>query len=311
MLDRRANAGRLGPWTLLATFVVIIGLSGRAVAADWANFPPTNFKIYSEDGSQVIGNSHFVVERLPGGELRLHGENHYLNGQHDVELDTLEIDPGEAIPRLKSFSHVFYQSNGALFIAGTADIKTGEAVCVTNEEGTETRYTKQLDFPPDTYAGASILIPIMHALRHGVTAPIRMHYFDCTPEPKVLTIEATPNSASPEWQYYPGRLVEVQAKPDLGWLDLIAAPFLPTMHAWFDPAEGFSYVGGGINRYFYSKAHVTLVKVKPSEALTAPTGARAASVAPSPEMGTDGAASPGRAPSAAPQNRQAAPSDGR
>ncbi len=305
MLDRRANAGRRSPWALAATLVVIIGLSGRAVAADWGDFSPTSFKIYSEDGSQVVGNSHYFVERLGPGELRLHGENHYLNGQHDVELDTLEINPGEEIPRLRSFSHVFYEPDGSRFIAGTADVKTGEGLCVTKEHGAESRYTGKFDFPPDTYAGASLLIPIEHALRKGISAPIRMHFFDCTPKPRLLTIEATPNNISPGWEFYPGRLIEVQAKPDLGWLDLIAAPFLPTMHAWFNPAEGFSYVGGGINRYFYGKAHVMLVKLKPGEELTAPEGARAASAsdAPLPELGTDGAAGP------APDHQAAPPSE--
>jgi hypothetical protein len=307
MLDRRANVGRLCPWALAAMLAAIIGLSGRAGAADWGDFPPTSFNIYSPDGSQVIGKSHFFVERVGSGVLKLHGENHYLNGQYDVELDTLEINPGEEIPRLTSFSHVFYQADGSRFIAGTADVKTGEGVCVTKERGPERRYTEQFDFPPDTYAGASMLIPIEHALRSGIRTPFRMHLFDCTPRPKLLLIEATPNVASPGWQYYPGQLIEVQAKPDLGWIDLLAAPFLPTMHAWFDPAEGFSYVGGGINRYFYSTAHVMLVKVKPGEEVTAPEVAHAAADARLPAVSTDGAAAPAPMPSTALPDHQAAP----
>lgn len=307
MLDRRVNAGRLWSWALAAGLAVIIGLSGHASAATWADFPPTSFKIYSADGSQVIGKSHFFIERERAGVLKLHGENHYLNGQYDLELDTLEINPGEAIPRLTSFSHVFYQADGSSFIAGTANLKTGESTCATKELGPERKYTEKFDFPPDTYAGASILLPIEHALRGGIREPIRMHLFDCTPKPRLLTIEATPNAAKPGWPYYPGQLIEVQAKPDLGILDLIAAPFLPTMHAWFDPAEGFSYVGGGINRYFYSKAHVLLVKVKPDEEVTAPEVAHAASDAGSPAAGTDTAAAPALMPAPAVPDPQAAP----
>ncbi len=294
-MDRRANAARLCSWALAAALCSMIGFAGRAPAADWADFPPTSFKIYSEDGSQVVGQSHYFVERLGLGQLRLHGENHYLNGQHDLELDTLELNPGEEVPRLKNFSHVFYKPDGSLFIAGTADLRSGEAVCTNEENGQSQRYADQFDFPPDTYAGASILIPIEHALRSGVMVPVRMHFFDCTPKPKLLTIEATPNRTGAGWQYYPGQLVEVLAKPDLGWLDLIAAPFLPTMHAWFNPAEGFSYVGGGINRYFYSRAHVMLVKLKPGEEVSAPSGARSTSAS---EPPSDGAAPP--VPAAAP-----------
>jgi hypothetical protein len=253
----------------------IIGVASRALCAEWADFPPTSFKIYSEDGNQIVGRSHYSVERLDKDRLRLRGENHYLNGQSDIELDTLELNPNEPIPLLKEFSHVFYNQDGSVFISGIANLRTGEAVCVNGGA----RSAAQIDFPPDTYAGASILIPIVHALRSGVSAPIRMHFFDCTPKPKLITIEATQNRSSPSWQYYPGQLVEVQAKPDLGWLDLLAAPFLPTMHAWFNPAEGFNYVGGGINRYFYSRAHVMLVKLKRGEDLASPAGTRAANAA--------------------------------
>ncbi len=280
MIDRRANAGCLLAWALVAAFSAIIGLSPGVLCADWADFPPTAFKIYSEDGSQLVGDSHYQVERLGPDRLQLHGENHYRNGQYDIESDTLELHPGQPVPLLKKFSHVFYKPNGSVFIAGTANLQTGEAVCINDQNGKNERYTDHFDFPTDTYAGASILIPMVHALRKGITTPIRMHFFDCTPKPKLLTIEATPNLSTPGWQYYPGQLVEIQAKPDLGWLDLLAAPFLPTMHAWFNPAEGFSYVGGRINRYFYSKAHVMLVKVKPGEQIAAPmaTGSSSAVV---------------------------------
>ncbi len=277
MLDRRANAKRLSSWALAMALFAIAGSSGGALCAEWADFPPTNFKIYSEDGSQLIGDSHYHVERLGSGRLQLHGENHYQNGQYDSESDTLEINPGEPIPLLKKFSHVFYKPDHSLLLAGTADLQTGEAVCINDENARSERYTDHFDFPPDTYAGASILIPMMQALRSGVNAPIRMHFFDCTPKPKLLTIEATPKRSSPAWQYYPGQLIEIHAKPDLGWLDLIAAPFLPTMHAWFNPSEGFSYVGGGINRYFYSRVHVMLVKVKPGGQIAPPTATQPAS----------------------------------
>jgi hypothetical protein len=310
MLDRRASTGRRNSWALVAALAALIGLSGQAGAADWADFPPTSFKIHSADGSQVIGKSHFFVERLGPGELRLHGENHYFTGQYDIELDTMEINPGEEIPRLKSFSHIFYQLDGSRFIAGTADVKTGETVCLTKEQGPERRYTAKLDFPPDTYAGASLLIPIEHALRKGVRGPIRMHFFDCTPQPRILTIEATPNPASPRWDFYPGALIEVVAKPDLGWLDIIAAPFLPTTHAWFDPAHGFSYVGGGINRYFYGKSHVMLVKVKPGEQIATPAGARPASDTMPAQAAVDGAARPAPA-AASPQGQRTVPDSAR
>ncbi|MBF6568009.1 MAG: hypothetical protein IVW54_03925 [Candidatus Binataceae bacterium] len=239
--------------------VTWVSFSSRALAANWIDFPSTDFTIYTEDTKQVIGHSRYYLERVGPNEARLRGDNHYLDGEYDDEIDTLAFKPGAALPQLTHFSHVYYKSDGSILVAGTADLKTGQAVCVDNEPGGQPKTEAKLDFPPDTYAGASMLIPIEQALRAGRSDPIVMHFFDCTPKPRLLTIRAD-ITANQRWALYRGKLIEIEAKPDLGWIDLVAAPFLPTTHAWFEPADTFSYVGGGINRYFYSKTHVLLVK---------------------------------------------------
>ena len=33
---------------------------------------------------------------------------------------------------------------------------------------------------------------------------------------------------------YPGKLLKLELEPDFGWLDILIAPFLPKIYAWFD-----------------------------------------------------------------------------
>jgi hypothetical protein len=53
-------------------------------------------------------------------------------------------------------------------------------------------------------------------------------------------------------------------RPDLGALNLLIAPFMPTMDAWFNPAENWNYVGGEFDRYFRGP-HVLTVQVPPAK----------------------------------------------
>jgi hypothetical protein len=47
-------------------------------------------------------------------------------------------------------------------------------------------------------------------------------------------------------------------------LNLLIAPFLPTMDAWFSPADNWNYVGGEFDRYFRGP-HVLTVRVPPTK----------------------------------------------
>ncbi len=117
-----------------------------------------------------------------------------------------------------------------------------------------------LDFPPDTYAGATLLIPLEYSLRRGLRTPIRMQAFDCAPGPKVVALEATVNSRQHHWLYYSGDLVQVEVHLNHGWLNLLFEPLLPKRHLWFDPHNDWHYVGGLIQRYFYGGPQVLLVR---------------------------------------------------
>ena len=63
---------------------------------------------------------------------------------------------------------------------------------------------------------------------------------------------------------YPGDLFRLDMRPDLGALNLLIAPFLPTMDAWFNPNDNWNYVGGEFDRYFRGP-HVMTVRMPPAE----------------------------------------------
>jgi hypothetical protein len=127
-----------------------------------------------------------------------------------------------------------------------------------------------MSFPGDTYAGAALLIPITRALNLGIGGTIEMHAFDCAPKPTLIALKV--NTVSASWPRYPGNLVLAEAAPDLGFFTFIAAPFLPKVHAWFDPKEDFLYVGGEIHHYLFGDARIVLVKSgPPASAASAPS----------------------------------------
>jgi hypothetical protein len=50
-------------------------------------------------------------------------------------------------------------------------------------------------------------------------------------------------------------------RPDFGWINVIIAPFVPKLHAWFDPAKEWAFVGDEAARY-YQGTKIMLVKAQ-------------------------------------------------
>jgi hypothetical protein len=50
-------------------------------------------------------------------------------------------------------------------------------------------------------------------------------------------------------------------QPDLGWLGVLIAPFIPKVEAWFDPADKWNYIGGTFDR-FYKGEHILTVRTR-------------------------------------------------
>lgn len=274
MIDTKpANRSR---WLclLLIALCAITGAGGRAWAQSWPASEPINLTIYSPGEHQILGHSHYEIIRLDiGAEIK--GEAHYLSGESDVERGRIEFGSAGGMPVLTNFSHIFLLANGGQQLAAEADIKSGKATCNRYEGGTVKSVSSTLDFPGDTYAGATVLIPIEHALRQGIRSGIKFHVFNCLPGPRVLAVEADADSLGGRWASYASGMTRVTVRPDFGWFNLLAGPFLPKFYAWFDPAQDWEYLGGQTTRFYRGPA-LELVR-------TPQVGKPAASASPSPQ----------------------------
>ncbi len=265
--------------TALAAIVPVLWLpaSSPAFAAQVAgiiHFDSAGYTILQDDGGPPIGKARYSIEHLDDATV-LKGENRYFNGEYDVELDKLAIAAPGAIPALMTFEHSFFNADGSPHLVVRVNLISGEASCIHHAATGVEKLDARLDFPPDTYAGASILVAIEEHLRASSTEPTRLHVFACVPGPRVLQVEIRPRGVT-RWALYSGELTGVDVRPHLGWWDFLLVPFVPKIRAWFDASEDFNYVGGQLQRY-YRGPWVTLV---PSAATPNPAGGKTRSVPP-------------------------------
>lgn len=240
-----------------------------AFSAEPFNFPPSDFNILDAGTGKLIGNGHYVVDRV-GNQFVLRGENHYLSGEYDIEEDKLsatEIDD-PSTPALMSFRHDFYNAAGTLMVAGRLDTETGLGVCGKVANGTMELKSAQLKFPADTYAGASVLLPIQDFVRRDASGPLSLHVFNCAPSPKLIAVAVKRQAHKQIWQDYPGELEKVDIKPNFGFFTIIVTPFIPKLAAWFDPSRDSLLVGAQLERY-YKGAKIILVRARSSDATSA------------------------------------------
>jgi hypothetical protein len=249
-MDHRRNAAIVA--------LVVVLLSARATRADDMDFPmSSDFDILNGDGSELVGHAHYDFTPTGRGSYRLRGENRFHDGEYDVEVDEIRASRPPGLATMTTYRHDYFATDGALERVAAADVGTGEGSCTTYEAGRPEARISKIEFPSDTYAGSTVLIPLVHHLRRGFSGPILFHNFNCVPGPKLLTIKAYP-PARAAWSHHPGELVAVRIKPDFGWLNALIAPFIPRMDAWFEPRRNWAYVGGKSGR-FYRGPEIILV----------------------------------------------------
>jgi hypothetical protein len=189
-------------------------------------------KILSSSG-KTIGMSRFTVVDENTKE-KVAGESRYTSGEHDNEVVWLKLTRGASAPPLESYEHWFFDAHNSPFLHDTLNVRTGIATC-TSYSGSQPYVQKsQLAIPADTYAGAAELVKVMDDLRRG-NRQITFHAFACVPGPRIFAIKASVPARTERWSFYPGDLVRLDMKPDLGLLNVIIAPFVPKMDAWFAP----------------------------------------------------------------------------
>jgi hypothetical protein len=235
------------------------GVSSGAPAVDLRTMlaSPVDLTVYNPDRNLVIGHSHYTIKDIGKG-VEIVGSTHYHNSEHDREHVMLAYQPGNPLPVVTSFEADFISASGSPQLLVKADFKSGQASCRWSNDLDDNDYEDKLDFAPDTYAGAASVVPLEYALKKGESS-LRFHVFDCTPKPTIFTIDAKLENGGARWSYYPGELAKMGLTPDLGWLNVIARPFIPDIWVWFCPGEDYQYVGATKNR-FYRGLRIMLVR---------------------------------------------------
>jgi len=242
--------GRRGQAAFASIWLAILSNSSAAAAPA----PPLlglvggNFTILRPGTSKVLGHARYAFERV-GTSGVLRGENRYRDGEYDIETDHLELSASSGVPTLAAYEHWFYAPGGAPLLSVGLDVKSGMGLCIHYKGAHAETQSQSLSFPADTYAGASLLIPIAYGLLRNQGDRISAHFFACAPGPRLIAIQAKTRSGM-RWAHFDGEAVLAEVRPKLGWWDILIAPFVPKVRAWFDPADGFSYLGGEFQRYY-------------------------------------------------------------
>jgi len=209
----------------------------------------TEFDILNPASGAVIGHARYVFE-YEGANLTITGEDRYQSGEYDLEQDSLEQHPDSDVPELLRFRHTFFRADQSTEYDASLDTKTGEASCVNFlSSPSGERKAATLDVPSDTYAGASLLIPIQAAMRRSGSSATELHAFNCAGAPRLLKVEIKP-SGERRWNRYPATVMRADLKADFGFWNFMIQPFLPKLVAFFDPADGLAFVGGQLERYY-------------------------------------------------------------
>jgi hypothetical protein len=250
----------------------------EAVAQSVFELSATEVTIFAPDSEHVIGHGHYKLSHVDGFDV-VEGENKYLDGESDREEQQVRPSVGGLPPVLVHYRHRFFNADGTPQYEDSLDARTGDAACRRYDSDVPDIREAVLKIPADTYAGATQLMLLVGRLREG--APnITFHAFNCIPDPRIIAIKATPLSGPAAWPMYPGKLVKMEMKPDLGWLNVLVAPFIPKVYAWFDPADAFNYVGGQFDRY-YKGRHVLMVRAHdPNPVVQGPTSPPMEPIAP-------------------------------
>lgn len=240
--------------------------AGPASAALTLAFPPTTFTILNPDTGATIGRAIYRVDS-DGDHATLHGEDGYFDGQTDVEIAHADQGVPGRPPRLVDFDHTFYNADRSIFRRHHLELKTGAATCVDNSGGQKSEQDEVLDVPDNTWAGASIVIPIQQFLRSGDPATtLPLNVFSCASGPRIVPINVIKDPGSAIWTRTGREALRVEVQPALGWLNVIIGAFMPKLHAWFDPNDNWALVGDEAAR-FYKGAPIMLVKAAAAPAV--------------------------------------------
>jgi len=252
----------LGLIVLAALWCLVPPASSQAGELD---FPETDYTLRSNDGAQIIGNAHFGGVTDGNGLTTLRGEYNYLDGEHDVDESTLRPGVAGKPPTLVRQHHLFFFANGSRNRESSVDIAAGRGSCTIYTDGKPQRSTEKFTFPSNTYAGDAVMLPLRRFVAEGGKGTTSFYAFNCIPGPKLLKVTVTASPPAP-WEYFPGPdLSKVDVKPDFGWINVVIAPFLPEIRAWFQSRPDYFFMGCSTSRYYKGLKYL-MVRARPGDA---------------------------------------------
>lgn len=258
---------------LLLSALAISGPSSAAPIAKLLGFSSADFEILDPASRSVIGHARYAVAK-EGDGIALHGYDRYASGEYDFETDRFDTPVG-ALPVLTSGDHYFFLADGAPEFQSNFDLKSGLATCIDFRSQPPSRQDTQLNPPPDTWMGASVMVPIQEFLRRGGGGTLQTHVFSCAPGPKIFAVRVSITQVQADSPLSRPGVVEVDFTPDFGWLNLIAAPFVPHLNAWFDPTHDWDFVGAALTRFYKGPdillARTTMPPAASADALQQPS----------------------------------------
>ncbi|MHB8382681.1 MAG: hypothetical protein ACYDC3_10145 [Candidatus Binataceae bacterium] len=233
---------------LAAGLVAVRSPAAAAPAVSLLGFTSADFEILDPANERVIGHARYAVTK-EDGRILLHGDARYLDGQYDFESERFDTSPGTS-PILISGDHYFFLADGTPEFRTNFDLKSGLATCIDFRSQPPVRENAQLEMPPDIWMGASVMVPIREFLRRGGAGTFKMHVFSCAPSPKIFAVEVSITKIQTRSPLSRPDMVEVDFKPDFGWLNLLVAPFVPRLNAWFDPNQDWQFAGAALARFY-------------------------------------------------------------
>jgi hypothetical protein len=246
--------------TAVAILIVVV-LAGAGFCSDTLSFPATKYTIQNPDTGTEIGHSEYRADATADGAT-LHGANVFDDKQVDVETAHIEAAQAGQGPTLLDWDHTFYKADGSMLVRGYLDRGSGAATCISNNPGQKTNQSETISTPHDTWAGASVVVPIQGFLREGDMGKTRsLHVFTCAPTAKIYAVSVKIDPQAAVWPAYGAEALRVDIQPDFGVLNPIVESFVPKLQAWFDPNDGWAFVGDEAARW-YKGPHVRLVKVR-------------------------------------------------
>ena len=240
----------------------LVVLNCGQVGAASARFADgASFKVLDPDSGQVIGHSRYELSDGRNDLLIGRGQARFNDGEYDFEYDILKLRQGNA-PAMLTLDHKFYNADGSMQREVAADFRTGQASCTRYQNGVARIDSAKLDFTRDSYGGSAVVLPLEQHLARRSSEPLKLQALNCIPKPRLIAVQVRVGRPA-RWSHYPGETVEVDIKPDLGWLDAVLSPFLPELRAWFDPSDNWALAGGEFSRYFRGPRIIIVREISP------------------------------------------------